>query len=214
MRQSIQAMANGTGGRVFHRGGDLAANLNSALENGRASYLLGFVPEAPSDDQYHALTVKLVSHRGVQLRYRTGYLYSKEPATLKDRFLRAVRQGTDANDIAINARQLPAFGGSAFKLNIAVNDLALKFKNGRWDGNLDIFAVQQTRDDRHAQISERQLVLSLLPETYHGLMQTGIPFEQLIERKPGISYIRIIVVDEVSGRIGSLTFPAEVLSPK
>lgn len=214
VQQSIQAMANATGGRVFRRGGDLAANLNSVFEDGRASYLLGFVPNTPSDDQYHALTVKLVSRRGVQLRYRAGYLYSREPATPKDRFLRAAWQVADANDIAISARQLPAFGGSALKINIAVNDLALQFKNGRWDGKLDIFAVQLARDDRQAQFSERQLILSLLPETYRRLMQTGIPFDQFIERKPGTASIRVIVVDEGSGRIGSLTFPAEALKTR
>jgi VWFA-related protein len=211
VQDSIRAMAAATGGRVFRRGGDFSANLNSVLQDGRASYLLAFVPDTPADDQYHAITVRLVSHHGVQLRYRTGYVYSKEPATVKDRFRQAVWQPVDANDIAISARSLPAFGGSAFKLSIAVNDLALHLNNGRWDGKLDIFAVQRTTDGQQAQISERQLVLSLLPETYQSLTQTGVPFDQFVESKPGVSFIRVIVVDESSGRIGSVTVPAEAL---
>lgn len=210
----IRSMAEATGGRVFRRGGDFAANLNSVLEDSRASYLLGFSPDVPADDQYHLLTVKLMSRRGAQLRYRTGYQYSKEPVTLKDRFHQAVGQPVDVNDIAITARALPAYGGAAFELKIAANDLALQLNNGRWNDKLDIFAVQRTIDGRQAQISERQLVLSLLPTTYQNLMETGIPFDQFVEKNKDTAYIRMIVVDEASGRMGSVTLPAEVLNGK
>jgi len=215
VQDSIRAMAMATGGRVFRRGGDLAASLASVLQDGRASYLVGFVPDTPADDLYHVLTVKLISrHRGVQLRYRAGYLYSKEPVTLKDRFRRAVWQPFDANDIAIYAHPLPAMGGSAFKLNIAVNDLALELKGGRWNGKVDIFAVKRSEDGRQAQISERQLILSLLPETYQDVMKTGIPFDQFVDKNTDVASIRIIVVDESSGRMGSVTLPADIMNGK
>lgn len=206
---AIRSMAQATGGRVFRRGGDFSANLNSVLQDGRSSYLLGFSPDVPADDQYHLLTVKLMSHRGAQLRYRTGYQYSKEPVTLKDRFHQAVWQPIDVNDIAITARALPAYGGAAFEIKIAANDLALQLKNGRWNDKLDIFAVQRTIDGQQTRISERQLVLSLLPTTYQNLMETGIPFNQFVEKNKDTAYIRMIVVDETSGRMGSLTLPVE-----
>ena len=210
----IRSMAEATGGRVFRRGGDLVANLKSVVEDGRASYLLGFSPDVPADDQYHLLTVKLMSHRGAHLRYRTGYQYSKEPVLLKDRFRQAVWQPLDVNDIAITARALPGFGGAAIELRIAANDLALQLKDGRWNNSLDIFAVQRTVDGRQARISGRQLVLSLLPTTYQNLMETGIPFDQFVEKSKDTAYIRIIVVDEASGRMGSVTLPAEFANGK
>jgi hypothetical protein len=120
-----------------------------------------------------------------------------------------VWQPVDLNEIAITASALPAIGGSAFKLKIAANDLALQLKNGRWDGKLDIFAVQRTLDGRQAQISERQLVLSLLPATYQKLIETGVPFDQFVEKKAGTTSIRMIVVDESSGRMGSVTLPSD-----
>ena len=214
VQEAVREMAYATGGDVFRRGGDLVANLNSVLEDGRASYLLGFAPDVPADDQYHLLIVKLTSRRGARLRYRTGYLYSKEPVTLRDRFRQAVWEPLDVNEIAVTASPLPAFGGSAFKLNIAAIDLALQLKNGRWDDKLDIFSVQRTLDGRQAQISERQLVLSLLPATYQKLMETGVPFDQFIEKKSDTASIRLIVVDETSGRMGSVTVPADAPNGK
>jgi hypothetical protein len=209
VQQQMRAVANATGGRVFGRGGDLAANLNSVLEDGRAAYLLGFSPDMPADNEYHLLTVKLMGHRGVRLRYRTGYLYSREPVSLRDRFRQAVWQPVDVNEIAITASALPALGGSAFKLNIGTGDLALQLRNGRWDDKLDIFAVQRTLEGKEAQVSGRQLVLSLLPETYEKLMQTGVPFNQFVSKKADTATIRMIVVDEASGRMGSVTVPAD-----
>ena len=210
----IREMAEATGGRVFRRGGDLAANLNSVLEDGHADYLLGFAPDVPADDQYHRLVIKLESRRGVVLRYRMGYIYRKEITTLKDRLREAVWQPLDVSDIAISARPLPALSGSAFKLNIAANDLALRLKDGRWQDKLDIFVVQRGADGFHARISERQLILALKPATYQNLMETGIPFEQFVEQNNEITSIRMIVVDEASGQMGAVTVPAAALKAK
>jgi hypothetical protein len=99
-------MAEATGGRVFRRSGNIAANFNDVVEDGRATYLLGFTPDVQADDQYHLLTVKLAGRRGVTLRYRTGYLYSKDPAALMDRFRQAIWRPLplDVSEIAISAR--------------------------------------------------------------------------------------------------------------
>ncbi|MGB7548217.1 MAG: VWA domain-containing protein, partial [Terracidiphilus sp.] len=208
---AVQEMAEATGGRVFRRSGSIAANLSTVVAAGRATYLLGFSPDAPADDQYHQLTVKLTGRRGVALRYRTGYLYAREPATLKDRFGRAIWQPFDASEIALSVRPTPAFTGATLKLNIAINDLALKLEGERWRDKLDIFVVHQEVDGLHARITGRTLVLALQPATYQSLLEKGVPFDQFVERKQDSGSIRIVVVDENSGRIGSVTLPAAIL---
>ena len=203
----VQEMAQATGGRVFRRGGNLGANLMSVVEDGSAYYLLGFAPDMPADDRYHALTIKVASHRGVVLRYRTGYLYSTEPAAPKDRFREAVWRPLDSSDIALSAHALPAYTGSAFKLNIAINDLALQLRDGRWVDKLDIFVVRRTADGRHAQVTGRTLALALLPSTYQSLLGDGIPFDEFVEKDKSTASLRFLVVDANSGRMGSLTIP-------
>jgi VWFA-related protein len=205
----IQEMAEATGGRVFRRGGDFSASLKSVAEDESASYLLGFVPDMPADNQYHALTIKVESrHRGVVLRYRTGYLYSAEPATPRDRFQEAVWRPLDSSDIALSARPLPAYTGSAYKLNIAINDLALQLQGGRWVDKLDIFVVRRGVDGSHAEVSGRSLALALLPSTYQSLLGEGIPFEEFVVKDKNTASLRFLVVDGNSGRMGSLTIPA------
>ena len=210
----IQEMAHATGGRAIPRTGDMAAALNSVVEDGRATYLLSFSPDLPADDQYHLLTVKLPARRGVTLRYRTGYQYAREPATLKDRLRQAIWQSFDVTEIAVSAQAVPASTGTNLKLNIATNDLALRQQGDRWMDKLDIFLVQRDDDGLHARVTGQTLGLALKPVTYQRALEEGIPFDQLVARKEDAGTIRIVVVDENSGRMGSATAPATVLKEK
>ena len=214
IQASIQEMAEATGGRAFRRSGDMAAELNSVVEDGRATYLLSFAPDVPADDQYHQLTVKLTTRRGVVLRYRTGYQYSQEPSTLKERFRQAIWQSLDVSDITVSANPIAVSDGATLKLNIAANDLAWKQQEGRWVDKLDIFLVQRNDEGLSAGITGQTLGMALKPATYQKFLVEGVQFNQHVEKKPGSAPLRIVVVDENSGRIGSVTVPATVLQAK
>jgi hypothetical protein len=218
IQAAIQEMAEATGGRAFRRSGDIASNLNGVVADGRAAYLLGFTPDTPADDQYHLLTVKLAGRRGATLRYRTGYQYAKEPATLKERFQQAIWQSLDVSEIAVRARPVTTSTGTTLKLNIATNDVALKQQTERWVDRLDIFLIQRDDEDLHARVTGQTLSLTLSltlkAATYEKLLQDGIPFDQYVEKQPETGSLRIVVVDENSGRMGSVTVPSAVLKGK
>ena len=208
VQAAVQQMAEATGGRSFGRSGNLVADLKSVIEEGQATYLLSFAPDTQPDDQYHRLTVAVPSRRGITLRYRTGYLYSKEPTTLKERFKQAIWQPLDSTGIAIRAQRTNASSGAAVSLDIAATDVTLTQKGDRWTGNLDIFLVQRDATGMHAELKEQTLALALKSATYEKAMREGIPFDQYLEKTPDSGTLRIIVVDQNSGRIGSVTLPA------
>jgi VWFA-related protein len=205
---TMRELAEGTGGRAIQRSGDITSALNSVVQDGMATYLLSFSPNTVADDQYHVLTVKLTPRRGVILRYRTGYFYTKEPITLKERFQRAIWQPLDLNEIAVSAHPATSAGGVALKLNITTGDLALKQDHDRLVDKLDIFLVQRDREEAHARVTGQSLGLALLPATYRKLLGQGLPFEQVVHQLQDAGSVRIIVVDENSGRMGSITVPA------
>ena len=207
VQPAMQQMAQSTGGRVFGRSDNIVGDLNSVVEDGSASYLLSFAPDMPPDGKYHKLTVTVPTRRGVTLRYRAGYLYSKEPATLKERFNQAVWQPQDETEIGINAHWDHASQGVAVSLHIAATDISLTQQGGRWKDRLDIFLVQRDVTGTHAEVKEQTLVLDLKPDTYQKVLRDGIPFADYIEQKPGTGTVRVIVVDEDSGRLGSVTLP-------
>jgi VWFA-related protein len=207
----IQEMAKATGGSAIRPSGDITTALSSVVEDGRATYLLSFAPNTTADDQYHQLTVKLTARRGVTLRYRTGYQYTREPSTLKERFRQAIWQSFDANEIALSANPAAASSGASLKLNIATDDLSLRQQGDRWVDKLDIFLVQRDDAGFHAQITGQTLGLRLTQATYQKLLEEGLPFNQLIERIQDTGSVRIVVVDENSGWMGSVTVPVSVL---
>ena len=195
-------------------GRNIAAALNGVVDDGRATYLLSFTPDAPADGKYHLLTVKLTTRRGTTLRYRTGYQYAMEPNTLKERFVQTIWQPFDANEISVSADSTAASTGGMLKLDIVTTDLALTQKDERWVDNLDIFLVQRDDDGLHARAAGQTLGLALKPDTYERLLKEGIRLDQRIEREQGTGSVRVVVVDENSGRMGSVTLPAAVLNSK
>jgi VWFA-related protein len=218
IQPEIQQTAEATGGRVYRRSGSMAANLNDVIAEGEAQYLLGFSPDAPPDDQYHRITVK-VTRRGVVLRSRAGYVYSREPVTLKDRFRQAVWQPYDASAIGIRAHVSEASNGKAIALNITTNDLSMVHEGDRWTDKLDIFLVQRDSVRFSGKVKGQTLVLRTEEATHEKLLREGVPFNEFVDASQASGTIRVIVIDENSEAHGvdyaawrrSLAFRARIL---
>ncbi|HET6207084.1 MAG TPA: VWA domain-containing protein [Terracidiphilus sp.] len=207
----IRDVAAATGGRTIRRSGDLAGALAGIVDDGHATYQLSFYPQGPADDQYHTIAVKLTGRRGLTLRYRTGYLFAKEPVTLKERFHQAVWKPLDTTEIAVTADVAPISSGASVKLNIAAADLGLEQQAGRWMDKLDIFFIQRDDAGLHAHVEGQTLGMRLKSSTYQNILPKGVPFEHAVQLQPGMSSLRVLVVDENSGRMGSVTIPFEAM---
>jgi len=79
---------------------------------------------------------------------------------------------------------------------------------------LDILLVQ--RDDAlfHAKIDGQTLAMRLMPSTYEKVLKEGIDVDQQIKTLPDTGALRVVVIDENSGRIGTLTLPASAFKKK
>ena len=77
---------------------------------------------------------------------------------------------------------------------------------------LDVFFVQREDAGLHAEVEGQTLSLRLTPATYKNMMTAGVPFEGVVKLKQGITSLRVLVVDENSGRMGSFTILAQGLS--
>ncbi|MGA8673166.1 MAG: VWA domain-containing protein [Terracidiphilus sp.] len=211
LQGTLRELAEATGGRALRRASDIAAELNTIVADGRAAYQLSFSPDQPADDQYHLIKVKVINGRDLTLRYRTGYLYSKEPATLKDRFRQAIWQARDVNEIGFTATPSWNEKGWTLSLNIAATDLEVAQQNERWTDQLDVFIARRDDSGLHAQVTGQSMRLQLTPATYQKALHDGIPFDPLIEGNTDFNSVRVVVVDENSGRMGSVTIPYAAL---
>jgi hypothetical protein len=162
--------------------------------------------------QFGLTNIKVAGKSGFTLRYRTGYRSANEPATLKERFKQAIWQPADASEIKVTAVFAEGYSGDKFKINIAASNLGLRQQDGLWMDNLDVFFVQREDVGLHAEVEGQTLNLRLTPATYQDVMVAGVPFEHVVKLKQGTTSLRVLVVDENSGRLGSLTILAQALS--
>jgi hypothetical protein len=203
-------VAEATGGGTIRINKDLATSLAPVVEEDHAAYMIGFYPLSPADGKFHRLLVKLNEKGGFKARYSAGYFYAKEPDSLKERVHQAIWQPADLTEIGLSVNPVPTSKGVALKLNIIASDLALKRQNGRWTDSLDVILVEEDTTGLHARMNAQVLNLQLMPETYDKVQQEGITPDQFVEEAPNIGLVRILVLDENSGRIGSLTVPSSM----
>jgi VWFA-related protein len=224
IQEPVQQVADATGGRIVRHPINLPGELASIVQQAHGVCLLGFSPQGPPDGQYHTIQVKLVEkQRGVTLRFRTGYLFAKDPDSLKDRFEQAVWRPRDVSDIAVTAGVTPMNlaasaqtyqdpGGEAkVKIGIVATDLGLQQRDNRWLDRVDIYFVQRDDAGIEKRVDGQTLGLRLTASTYQSMLTAGVPFEQVVQLQPGMASLRVLVVDENSGRMGSVTIPAPAL---
>jgi len=204
----IREVAKATGGLTIQHSSGLAKALSQIVEDSHATYLINFSPQGAGDGQYHTINIKVAGKSGFTLRYRTGYMSANEPATLKERFQQAIWQPADASEIKVTAVVAEGHSGGELKINIAASNLGLHQQDGRWMDKLDVFFVQREDAGLHAEVEGQTLSLRLTPATYKNMMTAGVPFEGVVKLKQGITSLRVLVVDENSGRMGSFTILA------
>jgi len=197
--------SNGAEEAIF---GNLAAGLGSAVAESKAAYQLSFIPDLPPDDKYHRLALTLTTPRDMTLRYRPWYLYQSEPATLNERFHDAVWQVADANEIQVTATPGSAVSGDLLKINIAAAGLGLVQEGGLRTDKVDVFLAERGDPATKAKVTGQVLSMRMASATYQKVTREGIQLDQPVDSGPETDSVRIIVVDENSGKIGSVTVPA------
>ena len=146
------------------------------------------------------------------LRYRAGYFYDKDSPDAKANFQQAVWRPTDVTDIGLSAKVVSHTPGK-LQVMIALKDVVLEQKQGRWTGKLDIYVVQRDEDSGRASSSGDGVQLALKESSYESAMKTGFAYDRSLNAGPKTKSLRVIVYDENSGRFGSVTLPASALQP-
>jgi hypothetical protein len=130
---------------------------------------------------------------------------------VKEPLLQAARRPEETREIAVSAVLASTGQGFTIDLKIAAADLGMRQEAGRWLDKLDVFLVQ--RDDVGARSHAQSLTidLRLKADTYQEMLGAGIPFHCPLQIQPGTTSMRVLVLDENTGRIGSVTIPSPAI---
>jgi VWFA-related protein len=201
----LAELADATGGRYFHNNNDLKAGFAQVAAAPEFVYVLGFSPQnLKLDGAYHALKVKLITARGLDLQARRGYYAPKHLANPEEDAKREIQEALfsrdEVQDIPIELH-LQFFKSSDVAAKIAVlarvNVRNLRFRkaDGRNNDNLTILSGVFDRNGNYISGMQKVVELRLLDPTLEKLLNSGITVRTNFDVAPGSYVIRLVVRD-------------------
>jgi len=212
---TMQILAERSGGRAYINTNDLTSAMRDALNDGKVTYTLGFYPASDDwDGKFHDVKVK-VDRGGVDVRYRKGFVaYNEHPPTpkqLKDELQNAVHSPLEATGIGVNARvdvvDQPKPGTLRLITQVDQTNFKLEQNLDRWVGALEILYVQYAADGKVLNADAQTVNMNLGKERYDDIQKRGFLYSKTVEPLAGADRLRIVVMDHTSGNIGSLQIP-------
>jgi VWFA-related protein len=201
----MEELADATGGRYFHDNNDLKAGFAQLAAAPEFVYVLGFSPQnLKLDGAYHALKVKLITSRGLDLQARRGYYAPRHMADPVEDAKREIQEALfsrdELQDIPLELH-VQFFKSSDVAAKIAVlarvNLKSLHFRkaDGRNNDNLTVLSGVFDRNGNYISGTEKVIELRLLDPTLEKLLNSGITVRTNFDVAPGSYVIRLVVRD-------------------
>jgi hypothetical protein len=202
-------LASRTGGRAFINTNDVLGAIQSAVTDASATYTLGFHPRAQRlDGSFHKLRVKIVNRSDTTVRHRSGYWDAPEAIDANRELQEATWSPLDATAVGLTAVSgLTASGDVDLRVSVDIATLSLERSGARWKGRVRVVVVQSNDDREQVNFSDETLGLELKADTYERMLREGFAYHRVIRLSPRATRLRIVVMDQNSGQIGSLFVP-------
>lgn len=212
---TLQSIAERTGGR-FYPGdnNDFASTLLTAANESATSYQLGYYAGDSLQPGLQPFEIKC-KRPGVTLRYREGYYIAKKPPAVPAD-ARVIAQdvlegAVDAVAIPISASASHTMGNIQsiiVRLNIDVSGLALSQEGNLWRGKMSIFArFAGDEDDQVGDVPIDVAALSFTDDQHARLLHDGLTRRFTMKLPQGATTLRVLVRDDGSGNMGTVTIP-------
>ncbi|MEZ2345722.1 VWA domain-containing protein [Terriglobus sp. RCC_193] len=234
---TMNQMAESTGGRAFHDTNGLAEAVASALTDGADYYTLAYTPtNTKTDGGYRKIKLQL-TNPAYTLRYRRGYFAAPtNPAAQASVAVRgAMALGTPVpTEIFLKSAVLPAIAGDPeevaaaphnllaanvvgpfqrYTIDTIVNPTDLAFEHGEDDKVVASFDIAILVYSAQGILTNRlinQLHASATPQEFQKDMQQGVQFhEEISVPVKGEYFLRIVVHDVVTDKIGAVEVPID-----
>jgi VWFA-related protein len=212
---TMQRLADETGGRAFVNTNDLTGAIRKAVEDSAVTYTLGFYIDAhTADGKFHELKIQ-VKRDGLNLRYPKEYFAAEDAPPTKDQnwrtVLTAVQSPIESSVIPLQARvdrvNQPLPNSLKVFCSIDIHNLRLAQTGDFRKGAVSVYVIQQDGTGKVLSQWTKTYDLQLSEKQYAALLKSGMPFNQDVQPKAGVTTLRILVEDPATSDIGSLIIP-------
>jgi VWFA-related protein len=195
--ETLQMLADETGGQAFHYINDLSSAIKDAADDARVSYSLTFSPPADSlDGSYHRIEVN-VKRSDLKLRYRPGYV-ARRDAAIAPSLTDAIANPIDLAGIGFTVHLDKVEGGYKASAVIDPRNITLQPKDGKWIGSLQFLAVVGKLEQL------MNIPLNFTEAVFHQIQDQGLHFSARVKTPPGATGFSLGFRDVPSGMVGTL----------
>jgi VWFA-related protein len=216
--QSMESIAEETGGKVFHNNNDLAGAVRESAELGANYYTLAYHPASTKwNGEFRNISVK-TPKKGLRLMYRSGYFAVADPLSGGPETEQALSASMQPfvppfTALIMKAKIVPpAKESESTSIDVLLDphDLAFADDHDQKALKLRFAIVAWSAEGKNA----GSLMGNFDPKFQKGgfdkIMKTGLQVHQTLPLKSGTYTLRIGVADRKSGVIGTLDVPLTV----
>jgi VWFA-related protein len=219
-RQSLNALAEDTGGFLVRDTNDLALGLGRILRDNETYYLLAYEPtNTARDGKFRRIEVRLRARPGLRVRTRSGYyapddrkagVQTLDPETQREREI-ATALGSlfplEGVPMSMSADfiDLPPGGPQAvIRTHLDVAGVPFVPTGERFAADLEIAgAVYDEAGRLVGEVSGERAQLSLTAETYRRAMTEGLTVQKTLALAPGRYQVRMAAREGTRSLLGS-----------
>lgn len=208
-QQSMDALAEGSGGKTCENTNDLSGCVESALGDSSSYYELAYYPDNLKwDGSFHTISLK-VNRSGVKLAYRRGYFAVDADAAAKEdptkRLQQACQDMLPSTSIPVAAQAAAPIAADRvrYRVTIGASGLTALPSGHSYQVNAEMGNCVYKPDGKSFEFSTRDLTQTLSALGYQRLQANGMSgYVQFPATESG--RIRIVVLDETNGQVGAL----------
>jgi len=211
----LAQMARLTGGHAYFRQ-DILTTLKEVATNAGDAYEIAYAPSTDNwDNKFHVIRVTC-ERPGIRLQLRDRYYAlpdSRPPAErMKAVLVAAYQSPTDLAEIGLRTKIALMQGdtkGVHLDIRIDPSDLLWREQGGKFSGAMYFLISDRSSSAPLGEPTVLDLKPDLTAEQYNLVLKEGLPLSQDHPTSEAVREIRIILLDQNTTAVGSLTFPVK-----
>jgi len=225
-RQSLNAVAEDTGGFLVRNTNDLGQGFGRILRDNEAYYLLAYEPtNGARDGKFRRIEVRLRGRTGLRVRTRSGYFAPDDRKTAKAEDPEALREREIGQALAslfplegvpmrmsADFIDLPPAGPQAVvRTHLDVSGVPFVPAGDRYAADLEIAGAVYDESGRLVgEVSGERAQLSLTEETYRKALADGLTVQKTLALAPGRYQVRMAAREATRSLLGSASQWVEI----
>jgi VWFA-related protein len=209
-QETMEEVAAETGGKAYVNQNELKDSIVQAVSDGNATYSLGYYPENKKwDGKFRKIKIKL-SHSDTQMRYRRGY-FAIETGPSKERNFEqdvtaALQINAPATQISFMAKTKNT-GPGKIKVVFLVDAHTLRAVDSGNNKKMNVSLFACVFDPNGKNLTTRSVKVdrAFSSSTYQQVLERGMMVPIDLEIPPGGRELRLAVLDNQTGFIGTVS---------